>query len=159
MIEEETPVHQPSSSLIAAKLKEAINKYYLNSFIKNSGSAVKFVRGDYGSGKTHFFSLVRRKSFSRDYVVSLVTLKSREAPFNKFEIIYQKIIDGLSTKYQPNEDGLKHIFDKWYRDMYGLEASKHTDRILKEPRIKAELDYKISELTSIEGIDSDSVIL
>lgn len=134
---------------------EAINKFYLNDFIRQDGSAVKFLKGDYGSGKTHFLNLMREEAFRRDYVVSLVTLKSREAPFNKFEIIYQKIINGLSTKTKPDGDALKHILDKWYRDVYEQFASRFKDRILDEPRIKAELEYKVFELAMLDGIDSD----
>jgi len=134
---------------------DAINKFYLNEFIKQGGSAVKFLNGDYGSGKTHLLNLIRNEAFARDYVVSFVTLKAREAPFNKFEIIYEKIIDGLSVKTKLDGDALKHILDKWYRDMYEQYASKFKDRILDEPRIKAELEYQISELAKLDGMDSD----
>jgi len=133
----------------------ALNRFYLDDFIKQGGSAVKFLKGDWGSGKTHFFNLIRMEAFTKSYAVSFVTLKARETPFNKFELIYQKIIEGLSTKTKPDGDGLKHILDKWYRDMYEHYASKYRDRILDEPRIKAELEYKIEELATIDGIDSD----
>ena len=47
--------------------------WYLDDFVDGGRSAVRFVQGVYGEGKTHFLYLTAKAALDRNYVVSYVT--------------------------------------------------------------------------------------
>ncbi|MDR1669467.1 MAG: ATP-binding protein [Oscillospiraceae bacterium] len=67
---------------------------------KNSGGMI--LSGKYGEGKTHLLNTVYNLAHSENMVVSLVTL-SKESPFDKPYLIYQKIMQNtyLPKRLQP----------------------------------------------------------
>ena len=67
------------------KLIESIKNEYLED-IKDKG-IIRFISGSWGSGKTHFFRLMRDVSFTEECLVSNVELNRHDAAFNKFEQI------------------------------------------------------------------------
>jgi len=56
-------------------------------FVAKGGSKVRFLLAPYGGGKTHFLMLAKEIAASTNFLFSYVELNSREAPFDRFEII------------------------------------------------------------------------
>lgn len=81
------------------------------------GAGVKFLCGDYGSGKTFMCSMVREAAWERNMVVSVVDL-GRSAALHKFESIYHHILLGLRTRDLPNAPAFDYIVQQW---LYTLE--------------------------------------
>jgi len=81
--------------------------------VKETGiSDVKFISADYGEGKTHFIDLIRKIAFDLNFVVSKVDLHRRHVPFDKFELVYQQMMQKLETnENRPN--GLEKILQHW----------------------------------------------
>lgn len=77
------------------KLIEGIKKYHLNG-IKERG-IIRFLSGSWGSGKTHFFRLLREVAFQNECLVSNVQLNADDAALNKFERVFYSIIRSIST--------------------------------------------------------------
>ena len=65
-------------------------------FSRKGGSWVRYFSGDYGVGKTFFCSLLREVAWQMGFVVAAVDL-GRDAPFHRFEVIYQRIMEGMRT--------------------------------------------------------------
>jgi len=80
-------------------------------FVRQGASRVRFLSAPYGGGKTHFLYLVKEEAIKNRYVVSYVELHSREAPMDRFEIIFPKIMRGIVSSEGNN--GLEHIFETW----------------------------------------------
>ncbi|GAG81724.1 unnamed protein product, partial [marine sediment metagenome] len=80
-------------------------------FVRQGASKVRFLSAPYGGGKTHFLSLVKEEALKNRYVVSYVELHSREAPMDRFEIIFPKIMRGIVVS--EDNKGLEHIFETW----------------------------------------------
>ena len=97
----------------------------------------KFVRGDYGSGKTFLIARAAEIALSQKFVISHVVI-SPDTPLHKLTALYTKICAGLST--QTEEHALKSIIDTW---IYGIE-----DRLI-ETGID-ENDERLAELTEKE---------
>ena len=90
-------------------------KYFEKKFreIKEAGiSDVKFISAEFGRGKTHFLDLIRQIAFNLNFVVSKVDLHSQKAPFDKFELVYQQMIQKLETN-EYRENGLEKILQSW----------------------------------------------
>ncbi|MBM3274425.1 MAG: DUF2791 family P-loop domain-containing protein [Candidatus Sericytochromatia bacterium] len=81
------------------------------------GGGVKFLSGDYGSGKTFMCSLVREAAWSRNMAVSVVDL-GRNASLARFEGIYHHIMQGLRTRDLPSAPAFGYIVQQW---LYTLE--------------------------------------
>ena len=61
------------------------------------GGRIRFISGSWGSGKTHFLRLVREKAFEAGFMVSTVELSADEAPFNKFEQVFYRIVRNITS--------------------------------------------------------------
>lgn len=84
-------------------------------YVASSRSEIKFVRGDYGSGKTFFISraleIARQNGFATAHIVI-----SPDTPLHKLASLYSAIIRNLKTGTE--ENALKSIIDTW---IFGIE--------------------------------------
>jgi hypothetical protein len=74
---------------------------------------MRFLRGDYGSGKTFMCSVLRELAFERGFAVSIVNL-NREVPFGKRELVLQHIMTGLQRPDGANDLGLGSYLEAWF---------------------------------------------
>lgn len=76
-------------------LLDGIKKHHLNN-LENKG-LIRFISGSWGSGKTHFFRLVRDLAFEEKCLVSNVQLSIDNAALNKFEQVFAEIVRNIIT--------------------------------------------------------------
>jgi adenosylhomocysteinase len=82
-------------------------------YVCSGFSEVRFLRGDYGTGKTFMCSVLREIAFSKLLAVSIVNL-SREVPFGRRELVLSEILLGLRTKESGAEPALASIIERWF---------------------------------------------
>ncbi len=83
-------------------------------------SALKLIRGGYGSGKTFLTSLAAAQALQEGFVVSRVIVSARETPLHKLESVYRRLCLGLSVPSRPRGGALQALVDRW---LYGLEET------------------------------------
>jgi len=87
--------------------------WYLDAAKDHDLSAVRFVIGEYGSGKTHFLRMTAHMALERRFVVCEVTL-SREVRLDRFETVWRKMIENLATPESKGEpEGIETILNRW----------------------------------------------
>jgi P-loop Domain of unknown function (DUF2791) len=86
-------------------------------FSHNGGAWVRCFSGDYGVGKTFLCSLVREEAWRMGFVVAAVDL-GRDAPFHRFEVIYQRIMEGIRTDHFREVPAFEFIVQEW---LFNLE--------------------------------------
>ena len=106
----------------------------------NRGLTVaRFVKGDYGSGKSHFLNLVREIALRDNFIVSYFDLRAREG-FDMIERIFSKLIKSLSVHDKRNGDSestvLDHIIRKWATNFQNID-----EEIRKMPLDATYMDF------------------
>ncbi len=76
-------------------LLEALDEYYLSSYLQEGGAAFKLVVGDYGGGKSHFLYCLRDVAWSRGFAVAKVELSPLETPYNDQWAVYAAVARNL----------------------------------------------------------------
>lgn len=111
---------------------------------------MRFVSGSWGSGKTHLLRLLAEEAFGADYLVTTVTLSKDEAPFNKFELVFSRVIRQITTPemYRAGDLSLATPFG---------EALRHALVRAEQPEegLKATYARERARLMSHEGVDID----
>ena len=79
-------------------------------YVAQGGGDTKFIRGEYGSGKTFLVARSLEIARTKGFVTSHVVISS-SAPLHKIKSIYQQICAGLRTREE--EHALKTIVDNW----------------------------------------------
>lgn len=79
-------------------------------YVAQGGGDLKFVRGDYGSGKTFLVARALEIAAKKGFVTSHVVIGS-STPLYKVKAIYQQICANLRTKEE--EHALKTLIDNW----------------------------------------------
>lgn len=77
------------------KLIQGIKKYHLSGI--DQRGIIRFVSGSWGSGKTHFFRLLREVAFQHDCLVSNIELNASDTALNKFERVFYSIVRNIET--------------------------------------------------------------
>ncbi len=72
---------------------------------------VKFVRGEYGAGKTFLTHLLMETALKKRFVVSNVVI-SKDTPLHKMEEVYHEVVANLSTPRRKTT-ALKDLLDRW----------------------------------------------
>ncbi|MDE0092082.1 MAG: ATP-binding protein, partial [Oligoflexia bacterium] len=120
--------------------------------IKNSGSNIRFIVGDFGSGKTFFLTLSKVLAHEKNIISTNVditlekTLYSRDG---KAKATFSELIKNLSIKQKPDGGALKYIIEKWLSDFMDLESEQR----------KSKLKQKLSSLKDyVAGYDFIEVL-
>lgn len=100
--------------VVAAEILEDIEQV--------GGAVVRFIRGDYGEGKTHFIAMVRALAIEQNWVTTYVCL-SDEVRLDRFQEVYAAIIKNCVSRglieerramVDPGDlDGWRWILDDW----------------------------------------------
>jgi len=135
------------------RLIEGIRTHHL-SHIKENG-IIRFVSGSWGSGKTHFFRLLREVAFTENCLVSNVQLNKDDAAFNKFERIFYSILRFISAPSNSENTSEVEIapFGRVLKETL-IYLSKGS-YISSDSITTFECDRAIQKLNADEGIDSD----
>ena len=87
-----------------------------NEIEKKNGS-LRFVNGDYGTGKTHFLATIRYWALKNNYAPCHVILSPRGTPIYNLEAVYSRIIKNLIVNEQettsPIETILEYVFEEF----------------------------------------------
>lgn len=79
-------------------------------FVSRGASKVRLVSAPWGGGKTHFLLMVKEEAIKMGFAVSHIELHSREAPFDRFEIVFPRLIRDVIF---PRGDNLESVLDNW----------------------------------------------
>jgi hypothetical protein len=79
-------------------------------YVAQEGGDLKFIRGDYGSGKTFLVARALEMARNKGFVTSHVVISST-SPLYKLKALYQQICANLRT--QEEERVIKTIVDNW----------------------------------------------
>ncbi len=103
----------PSSgaSRLCVGREEIINGYrQLLDDVTQGQAAVKFIRGDYGYGKSMLLRVFEEIALEKQFAVAKVSIRS-ELPFNKLEEFYRKIAREISP--ERGEPGIAGLLRFW----------------------------------------------
>lgn len=118
-------------------------------FVANGASKIRFLSAPYGGGKSHFLSVVERIAIEKDFLVANVELHSREAPLDRFEVIFPKIMRNLTCNSDTNV--LETVLKKW------VYSSQFYDRQTLNRAARAisrSLDFQAALRAFVERADS-----
>lgn len=79
-------------------------------YTASGGADVKFVRGEYGSGKTFLVARALEIARSKGFATAHVMI-SGDTPLHKLSALYFRILSSLRTA--EHEHALKEIVDNW----------------------------------------------
>jgi len=119
-------------------------------FVARGGSKVRFLSAPWGGGKTHFFMLVKAHGISANVLTSYVELHSREAPFDRFEIIFPKIMRSVTL---PDGYGIEHMLENWARQ-FPHYSSQEVEANLRQ--IAPSLDFRAALRACLQYANTDS---
>jgi hypothetical protein len=104
----------------------------------SGGSCVRWLKGRYGQGKTHFFARLIELAFSRNWVTSYVQISGRGqgVELHRFEEVYATIVRNCLTRDLVVEQsgsvdpgrvpGWDWILDKWFSELRRLAVGRAT---------------------------------
>lgn len=111
-------------------LLDALDTYYLSSYLQDGGGTYKMVVGDYGSGKSHFLYCLRDRAWSRGFAVSKVDLSPVETPYNDQRLVYAAVARNLiwheEDEAVSDEQGLTRFLEGTLRRFVGGDLSLDT---------------------------------
>jgi hypothetical protein len=116
--------------------------------------AVKFVRGDYGCGKTFMSRLLVADALERRFATSFVVVSDNDLHFHRFDELYRKVVSELSTPACPGGGALADVLDRWIGSIEEslLESGLADD----DPRFDEKILAKLDEaLAAIPGVPPD----
>lgn len=117
---------------------------------------IRFVSGNWGSGKTHFLRRLQEEAFESNFLVSSFEIKAEETPFNKFEKVFYGIVRNITSAqmYQLNRLNESIPFGRVLQDFLENQPDWNSD----PGRVVRELDSKLMSVASID-IDFKRVII
>lgn len=127
-------------------LLDALDTYYLSSYLQDGGATYKMVVGDYGSGKSHFLYCLRDIAWSRGFAVSKVDLSPVETPYNDQKLVYSAVARNLiwheDDSTSSDERGLPRFLEGTLRKVVmGAESTEtFTLETLTHPNYQGLID-------------------
>jgi hypothetical protein len=116
---------------------------------------IRFVSGNWGSGKTHFLMRLREEAFQAGFLVASVEIKADETPFNKFEKVFYGIVRNITSAkmYENNNLNESIPFGRVLQEFLTEQISGSVDKASF-----GQLENRLMAETSID-IDFKKVII
>ena len=101
----------------------------------------KFLKGEFGAGKSFFLKVIEDISYKNGFAVSWITI-SKNVPFHKIEVIYRNVARNLRVK---TGTSLEHIIDRWYTQHYNMANEDAEDDFEKHQLLKERIHDELEE--------------
>jgi hypothetical protein len=110
--------------------------------------AIKFLRGDYGCGKTFMARMAILDAQARGFATSFVVMSDNDLQFHRFDDVYRKVMTNLGTATCP-QGALNDILDRWIANVEeGLVAAgADEDADDFDGRVQERLAQELQSLT------------
>jgi hypothetical protein len=84
-------------------------------------SHFKFIRGQYGSGKTFLCSWLKEFALKNEYAVSFINI-SHDQPLSDLPVFFSGLINGLRTPEKTDSSALVDILESWLLNIHNKTA-------------------------------------
>lgn len=131
---------------------------YFEDLAQDGDALVRFVRGHYGDGKTHFLGMLGALAFKNGWSVSYVT--AERTKLHKFEVVYSEIIKAINlppgvsfvpwlTEIRPRGamSLLGAFFSKIYIDVHGAANELGINRM----SVLHEVKQRVAKFSAANG--------
>lgn len=119
-------------------------------------SHFKFIRGQYGSGKTFLCSWLKEYALDQEYAVSFINI-GHDQPLSDLPIFFSGLIAGLRTPEKTDSSALVDILESWLLNIYTKTAKMEQltpDNAANQEKLNQIVDRTIeSELASLNDIE------
>lgn len=143
----------------ADELKEIIKDYAL---VADGGAKIRFIIGDYGSGKTFFLTLSKLIAHEKNLVVlsaDITTEKVLCSSSGKSKKLFSELIANMSTKTKPDGGALRTIIEKWaskiVRENENIDEKTIYNKLLPLEKYVACYDFSKVLTTYINAYQED----
>lgn len=121
---------------------------------------LKFISGNFGTGKSFFCASVREHAFDKGFAVSTVII-SPDSPLAKFDVIVGKAFDGVRLPDKRTSCALSDLLEKWFHNLMKKVATLEGMK-LDDPKSIAEISIRVlpkivDELSTVQGLDASFV--
>lgn len=142
----------PASGLeriaVGLDIEESVISRQLD-YVAQSGGDLKFIRGEYGSGKTFLVARALEIARTKGFVTSHVIISS-STPLYKIKGIYQQICANLRTSGE--EHAIKTILDNWLfaieERLLSVSGTDIADALLEEATVR-EIETALSGISEV----------
>ena len=140
----------------AAEVAALVNDLQL---VEQGGSAIRFIVGRFGSGKTFFLNLIRAVALSRRFVViqaDITTERRLHGSTGQARSLYGELAKNLATTSKPEGGALQNLVERWVSDLeHQVLSSGGT-----EDDVARQLGQKAGRLQNlVNGYDFASVLV
>ncbi|GAB2678169.1 hypothetical protein GCM10027036_34760 [Flavihumibacter cheonanensis] len=119
-------------------------------------SHFKFIRGQYGSGKTFLCSWLKEYALDQEYAVSFINI-GHDQPLSDLPIFFSGLIAGLRTPEKVDSSALVDILESWLLNIYTKTAKIEQlspDSPANQEKLNQIVDRTIeSELANLNDIE------
>ncbi len=111
--------------------------------VDQGGSEFKFIRGEYGAGKTFLAALATSQALEANYAVSRVVVSHVSTPLYQLDVVYQKLCEGLELR-GARTGAMRNLVDRWLYKLQGqvIDVDEIEDT---DPRFSRALQQKIEQ--------------
>lgn len=95
-------------------------------YVGNNEGQVKFLRGDYGCGKTFTARLAVAEAQRAGFATAFTVVSANDFHFHKFREVYEKVLSSLSTPTCP-QGALNDVIDRWIGNVEEMLISAGAD--------------------------------
>jgi len=109
---------------------------------------IKFLRGDYGCGKTFMARLALLDARERNFATSFVVVSDNDLRFHRFDDVYRKVMMDLGTASCPR-GALSDILDRWVGRIEDamIDLGADEDAPDFDDKVRERLSANLNELT------------
>ena len=139
----------------ASEVEALINDLKL---VEQGGSAIRFIVGRFGSGKTFFLNLIRNVALNRRFVViqaDITTDRRLHGSAGQARSLYGELTKNLATATKPDGGALTNLVERWIGDLENDVLSGGGT----EEDVVRQISQKLSSLQSlVNGYDFATVL-
>jgi len=126
--------------------------------VEIEGSAVRFIIGRFGSGKTFFLNLIRSVALKRKFVVvqaDITTDRRLHGSNGQARALFSELMGNLATNSKPEGGALGNLIERWVGDIdYEIRQAGGTDEAIRQ-----ELVNRVKPLQDlVSGYDFATVL-
>jgi hypothetical protein len=122
-----------------------------------SKSHFKFIRGQYGSGKTFLCSWLKEFAISNEYAVSFLNI-SHDQPLSDLPLFFSGMVNTLRTPEKMDSGALVDILEAWLLNIHnktekieGLDSTQPGSRQKLLVAVEKSIEVELSNLSDIES--------